>query len=205
MSIAPFCAKDTAREGTEVDRCKPHRFTPLRLALNDSNPRAEPRQMKLQVGDMVVYPAQGVAKVEGLEEKVIMDQPMRFFVLRVLDSDKKIMVPENKVGSVDIRHVISEDEVDEVFDILRERSVSFDHGTWNRRYRAYLEKIKTGSIFEIAEVLRDLNLIKLEKNLSFGERKMLDTARRLLVQELSIAMNDSEEQVEQELENLFAG
>ena len=161
--------------------------------------------MKLQVGDMVVYPAQGVAKVEGLEEKVIMDSTMRFFVLRVLDSDKKIMVPENKVGSVDIRHVISEDEVDEVFDILRERSVSFDHGTWNRRYRAYLEKIKTGSIFEIAEVLRDLNLIKLEKNLSFGERKMLDTARRLLVQELSIAMNDSEEQVEQELENLFAG
>ncbi|MFT6397429.1 MAG: CarD family transcriptional regulator [Bradymonadia bacterium] len=161
--------------------------------------------MKLEVGDMVVYPAQGVAKVEGLEEKVIMDQPMRFFVLRVLDSDKKIMVPENKVGSVDIRHVISEDEVDEVFDILRERSVSFDHGTWNRRYRAYLEKIKTGSIFEIAEVLRDLNLIKLEKNLSFGERKMLDTARRLLVQELSIAMHDSEEQVEKELENLFAG
>lgn len=159
--------------------------------------------MKLQVGDMVVYPAQGVAKVEGLEEKVIMDTPMRFFVLRVLDSDKKIMVPENKISSVDIRHVISEDEVDEVFDILRERNVSFDHGTWNRRYRAYVEKIKTGSIFEIAEVLRDLNLIKADKNLSFGERKMLDTARRLLVQELSIAMENSEEEIEQELENLF--
>lgn len=161
--------------------------------------------MKLQVGDMVVYPAQGVAKVEGLEEKVIMDTPMRFFVLRVLDSDKKIMVPENKISSVDIRHVIGEDEVDEVFDILRERNVSFDHGTWNRRYRAYVEKIKTGSIFEIAEVLRDLNLIKADKNLSFGERKMLDTARRLLVQELSIAMENSEEEVEQELENLFNG
>ncbi len=161
--------------------------------------------MNLQVGDMVVYPAQGVAKVEGLEEKVIMDTPMRFFVLRVLDSDKKIMVPENKIGSVDIRHVIGEDEVDEVFDILRERNVSFDHGTWNRRYRAYVEKIKTGSIFEISEVLRDLNLIKADKNLSFGERKMLDTARRLLVQELSIAMENSEDEVEQELENLFAG
>jgi len=160
--------------------------------------------MKLQVGDMVVYPAQGVAKVEGFEEKVIMETPMRFFVLRVLDSDKKIMVPENKVGSVDIRHVISEDEVDEVFDILRERNVSFDHGTWNRRYRAYVEKIKTGSVFEIAEVLRDLNLIKVDKNLSFGERKMLDTARRLLVQELAIAMGNTEGEVERELENLFA-
>ena len=159
--------------------------------------------MDLKVGDMVVYPAQGVARVEGLEEKVIMNAPMRFFVHRVLDSDKKIMVPEDKVASVDIRRVITEDEVDEVLDILRERNVSFDHGTWNRRYRAYVEKIKTGSIFEIAEVLRDLNLIKIEKNLSFGERKMLDTARRLLVQELSVAMGSTEEEVERELEDLF--
>ncbi len=159
--------------------------------------------MELKIGDMVVYPAQGVARVEGLEEKVIMNSPMRFYVLRVLDSDKKIMVPEDKVSSVDIRRVISEDEVDEVLDILRERNISFDHGTWNRRYRAYVEKIKTGSIFEIAEVLRDLNLIKVEKNLSFGERKMLDTARRLLVQELSVAMGNSEEEVERELESLF--
>ncbi|TVR01224.1 MAG: CarD family transcriptional regulator [Deltaproteobacteria bacterium] len=159
--------------------------------------------MELKKGDMVVYPAQGVAQVEGLEEKVIMDAPMRFFVLRVLDSDKKIMVPEDKIDSVDIRRVISEDEVDEVFDILRERDISFDHGTWNRRYRAYVEKIKTGSIFEIAEVLRDLNLLKHDKNLSFGERKMLDTARRLLIQELSVAMQSTEEDVEKELESLF--
>lgn len=161
------------------------------------------RELSLKVGDMVVYPAQGVAKVEGLEEKVIMDATMRFFVLRVLDSDKKIMVPENKVDSVDIRKVIEEDEVDEVFDILRERNVSFDHGTWNRRYRAYVEKIKTGSIFEIAEVLRDLNLIRADKNLSFGERKMLDTARRLLVQELSVAMKTTEVHIEKELDSLF--
>lgn len=159
--------------------------------------------MDLKVGDMVVYPAQGVARVEGLEEKVIMNAPMRFFVLRVLDSDKKIMVPEDKVASVDIRRVITEDEVDEVLDILRERNVSFDHGTWNWRYRAYVEKIKIGSIFEIAEVLCDLNFIKIEKNLSFGERKMLDTARRLLVQELSVAMGSTEEEVERELEDLF--
>ena len=161
------------------------------------------RELSLKIGDMVVYPAQGVAKVEGLEEKVIMDATMRFFVLRVLDSDKKIMVPENKVDSVDIRKVIEEDEVDVVFDILRERNVSFDHGTWNRRYRAYVEKIKTGSIFEIAEVLRDLNLIRADKNLSFGERKMLDTARRLLVQELSVAMKTTEDHIEKELDSLF--
>lgn len=160
--------------------------------------------MNLKVGDMVVYPAQGVARVEALDEKVVMDTPMRFFVLRVLDSDKKIMVPEGKINAVDIRRVISEDEVDEVFDILRERNINFDHGTWNKRYRAYVEKIKTGSIFEIAEVLRDLNLLKADKNLSFGERKMLDTARRLLIQELSVAMGSTEQDVERELESLFA-
>lgn len=160
--------------------------------------------MELQVGDMVVYPAQGVAQVEGHEEKEIMGSRSRFFVLRVLGSDKKIMVPEGSVLKVKIRAVISEDEVDEVFDILRERNVNFDHGTWNRRYRAYLDKIKTGSIFEVAEVYRDLNLIKIEKSLSFGERKMLDSARDLLVRELSVVMRRSEEQVERELEDLFS-
>ena len=159
--------------------------------------------MELKVGDMVVYPAQGVSRVEGIEEKVIGDVAMRFFVLSVLDADKRIMVPENKVSDVDIRYVISEDEVDEVFDILRDRNVSFNHGTWNRRYRAYVEKIKTGSIFEIAEVLRDLNLIKVDKNLSFGERKMLDQARRLLTQELTVAMGCTEVEVERELESVF--
>ena len=161
------------------------------------------RELSLKVGDMVVYPAQGVAKVEGLEEKVIMDATMRFFVLRVLDSDKKIMVPENKVDSVDIRKVIEEDEVDEVFDILRERNVSFDHGTWNRRYREYMEKIKTGSVFEVAKVLRDLYLLKGDKDLSFGERKMLDTARSLLVKEISISKQMSEEEVETEFRTIF--
>jgi CarD family transcriptional regulator len=95
-------------------------------------------------------------------------------------------------------------ELEDVYDILRERDVDLNQQTWNRRYRAYLEKIQTGSAFEIAEVLRDLNLLKFHKTLSFGERKMLDTARRLLVQELAIAKDLSEDQVMQELEHIFA-
>lgn len=181
-----------------------------RMTLSSASPNgcafalSRTENMELKVGDMVVYPAQGVSRVEGIEEKVIGDIPMRFYVLSVLDADKRIMVPDNKIADVELRHVISEDEVDEVFDILRDRNVSFNHGTWNRRYRAYVEKIKTGSIFEIAEVLRDLNLIKVDKNLSFGERKMLDTARRLLTQELTVAMGSSEEEVERELESVFS-
>lgn len=160
--------------------------------------------MKLNVGDMVVYPSQGVARVEAEESKIVMGTLFEGYVLRVLDSDKTIMVPLNKIDSVNIRYVISEDEVDEVYDILRDRNINFDHGTWNKRYRAYVEKIKGGSAFEIAEVLRDLNLLKAHKNLSFGERKMLDTARRLLIQELAVANGTTENDIERELESIFS-
>ena len=87
--------------------------------------------------------------------------------------------------------------------ILKQKDISVDSATWNRRYREYMEKIKTGSVFEIAEVLRDLYLLKFDKDLSFGERKMLDTARSLLVKEISIAKAMSEEEVEKEFRTIF--
>jgi hypothetical protein len=86
----------------------------------------------------------------------------------------------NKVNSVGLREIIGEKDVKKVYSILREKEVSVDSTTWNRRYREYMDKIKTGSVFEIAEVLRDLYLLRSDKDLSFGERKMLDTARSLL-------------------------
>jgi CarD family transcriptional regulator len=116
----------------------------------------------------------------------------------------KIMIPMNKVGSVGLREIIGEKEVRKVYSILREKEVSVDSTTWNRRYREYMEKIKTGSVFEIAEVLRDLQRLKTDKELSFGERKMLDTARNLLVKELAIAKSHSEEKIMEELRGIFA-
>ena len=113
-------------------------------------------------------------------------------------------VPVNNVDNVGLRAIISPKEIEEVYDILRERDVDLNQQTWNRRYRAYVEKIQTGSPFEIAEVLRDLNLLKFHKNLSFGERKMLDTARRLLVQEIAVAKDSTEEGILEELEHIFA-
>ena len=156
------------------------------------------------VGDKAVYPAQGVAEVVGVDTKEIMGTKQTFYVLRVMDSDKKIMIPVDNVENVGLRNVISDKEVEEVYDILRERDVDLNTQTWNRRYRAYVEKIQTGSAFEIAEVLRDLNLLKFQKTLSFGERKMLDTARRLFVQELAIAKDASEQEVLDELEHIFS-
>lgn len=156
------------------------------------------------VGDKAVYPAQGVAEVVGVDSKEIAGTEHTFYVLRVLDSDKKIMIPVGKVDDVGLRSIMNDKELEEVYDILRERNVDLNTQTWNRRYRAYVEKIQTGSPFEIAEVLRDLNLLKFQKTLSFGERKMLDTAKRLLVQELAIAKDSTEEAVGEEVDHIFA-
>ncbi len=155
------------------------------------------------VGDKAVYPAQGVAEVVGIDTKEIMGTAQTFYVLRVMDSDKRIMIPVSNVDSVGLRSVMNDKELEEVYDILRERDVDLNQQTWNRRYRAYLEKIQTGSPYEIAEVLRDLNLLKFEKSLSFGERKMLDKAQRLLVQEMAVAKEATEEAVIEELEHIF--
>lgn len=155
------------------------------------------------VGDKAVYPAQGVAEVVGIDTKEIMGSSQTFYVLRVMDSDKRIMIPVSNVDNVGLRNVMDDKELEEVYDILRERDVDLNQQTWNRRYRAYLEKIQTGSPYEIAEVLRDLNLLKFQKTLSFGERKMLDKAQRLLVQEMAVAKEATEDAIIEELEHIF--
>ena len=99
---------------------------------------------------------------------------------------------------------MSKQEVKEVYDILRSKELSVDGQTWNRRYREYMEKIKTGSVFEIAEVLRNLFLLRHSKDLSFGERKMLDQAKQLLVREISLARQAQEAIIEQEIQTIFA-
>jgi len=159
--------------------------------------------MTFRVGDKAVYPGQGVGEVQGIEHKEIAGQRQSFYVLRILENNMKIMIPINKVGSVGLREIINEDEVEEVYEILKQKTVAVDSTTWNRRYREYMEKIKTGSVFEIAAVLRDLYLLKYDKDLSFGERKMLDTARSLLVKELAIAKGVSEDDIENDLKVIF--
>jgi len=113
------------------------------------------------------------------------------------------MIPTNSAKAVGLREVILEKEIPKVFEILRNKDVTIDKQTWNKRYREYLEKIKTGSVFEIASVLRDLFILKSDKNLSFGERKMMDTAKNLLVKEISVATNKQEAKVEQDLQMIF--
>lgn len=159
---------------------------------------------EFDVGDKAVYPAQGVAEVVSIDTKEIMGTSQTFYVLRVLDSDKKIMIPVQKVDDVGLRKVIGDAGLQEIYDILRERDVDLNTQTWNRRYRAYVEKIQTGSPFEIAEVYRDLKLLMAYKTLSFGEKKMRENAQRLLVQELAIAKDATEDAIMEELDAIFA-
>ena len=160
-------------------------------------------EVQFKVGDKAVYPAQGVAEVVSIEEKDIAGSRQRFYVLRILDTDRKIMVPVMNAKAVGLRGVISEEEIREIFDILRERTIAFDNQTWNRRYRGFMDKIKTGSIYDVAEVMRDLYRLKTDKQLSFGERRMLDTARSLIVKEIAIARAQTEDQVRNEIEAIF--
>jgi len=159
--------------------------------------------VSFRIGDKAVYPAHGVAEVTGIETKEIGGKKLSFYILRIMENGMRIMVPLSNVAAVGLRSVCNKNEVKEVYDILKTREVSVDGQTWNRRYREYMEKIKTGSVFEIAEVLRDLSLLKFEKDLSFGERKMLDTARSLLIRELAVAKSSKEEKIEAELEKIF--
>jgi len=155
------------------------------------------------IGDKAVYPGHGVGVIEAIESKAISGREQLFFILRILDNGMTIMIPTGNVDVVGLRGVIPSMEIPRVFQILKERRVSLDTQTWNRRYREYMEKINTGSIFSIAEVLRDLQVLKMGKDLSFGERKILDTAENLLVRELAVARDIKESDMLMEIRKIF--
>ena len=157
-----------------------------------------------KVGDMAVYPAHGVGIIDSIQNKEISGSKQTFYMLRILDNDMTIMIPTKNIESVGLRCIVSSKDITRIYDILKERDVSIDSQAWNRRYREYMDKIKTGSAFEIAEVLRDLFLLKVDKDLSYGERKIMDLARNLLVKELSVAKKAPEESIEQDLETIFS-
>ncbi|HLB05588.1 MAG TPA: CarD family transcriptional regulator [Thermodesulfobacteriota bacterium] len=156
-----------------------------------------------KIGDKAVYPAYGVGVIEAVEEKDIMGTRQIFFIFRTLDSDVTIMIPKENTAKVGLRKIIGAKEVPKVYKVLSQRDVRFETQTWNRRFRAYTEKINSGSLLEVAEVMRDLFLLKSAKDLSFGERKMLDTARNLLIKELAVAENIGKEKIEEGIRSIL--
>jgi len=159
---------------------------------------------EFQVGDLAVYPAHGVGEIQAIESRVVNGEKHDFYIMKVLENGMVIMIPISNVESVGLRDIISKKDVPRVYDVMKSRKDGLpDNQTWNRRYRDYMDKIKTGSLYDVAEVFRDLSLLKLTKDLSFGERKLYDTAQVLLVRELSTAKNTDEDTIISELESLF--
>ncbi|BBO85509.1 CarD family transcriptional regulator [Desulfosarcina ovata subsp. sediminis] len=168
---------------------------------SDKSPASHKR---FKVGDLAVYPAHGVGRIEAIETKVVNGEEHDFYIMKIIENAMVIMIPTWNVASVGLRDVIQKKDIPKIFDVMRLRQDQpMDNQTWNRRYREYMEKIKTGSLFEVAEVYRDLSLLKMTKDLSFGERKLYDTAQNLLVKELSTAKNKNEKAIIKEIESLF--
>ena len=173
-------------------------------SVEENKDTTKTKTKRFKIGDLAVYPAHGVGRIEAIETRVVNGEEHDFYIMKILENNMVIMIPTWNVESVGLRDVIPEKEIPEIMKVMTsKRDLAIDNQTWNRRYREYMDKIKTGSLYEVAEVFRDLSLLKLTKDLSFGERKLYDTAHNLLIKELSTAKNSDEKTVASEIEGLF--
>ena len=154
-----------------------------------------------KVGDYAVCPGHGVGKICDIEDRDFGGEKKSFYVVEVISNSMKVMVPTDSRDG--IRGLVSQEDVRQVYRLLRNHDVKVDNSTWNRRYREYMAKIKTGSLKEIAEVLRDLFLLKGKKGLSFGEKKMLEQCKNLLAEEISLLRGNEAELVKDDIDACF--
>ena len=158
-----------------------------------------------KAGDMAVHPAHGVGEVERLEERDFGGGRLTTcYVIKIKDSGLKVMVPTEAAARVGLRPVMKKKEAQNILEILKAPEVAVDLQPWNRRFRAYTEMLKSGLPSEIAKVLRDMYRLKFDKDLSFGERRLLDQARSLLVQELALARKVLPAAMEGETQQIFS-
>ena len=144
------------------------------------------------IGDKVVYPNHGAGTIVAIETKNILNEEKKYYIMKLPIGEMKVMIPVDKIDKIGIRDVISEEKADEVFELLNGEKSKMSQN-WNRRFRANQEKLKTGDIFEVAEVVRNLSIRDREKGLSTGEKKMLSNARQILISELVLAKDMDEE------------
>ncbi len=162
----------------------------------------EVTRLVFKVGDKVVYPMHGAGIIEAIEEREILGKKKMYYIMRLPLGDMKVMIPTDNVEEIGLREIISRDEVKKVLEVLKTPKTKMS-SNWNRRYRANMQKIKSGNIYEVAEVVRNLQIRDIEKGLSTGERKMLSNAKQILISELVLADNMTEEEAEAMIENLF--
>jgi CarD family transcriptional regulator len=155
------------------------------------------------IGDKVVYPMHGAGVIEAIEEKEVLGSKRRYYIMKLPVGDMRVMIPIDNTVDIGLRQVINKDCLQEVYAILKDHQ-SVITVNWNARYRANMEKIKSGDICQLAEVVRNLALRDKEKGLSTGERKMLENARQILISELALVKGSKTETVESMLAEMLA-
>ncbi len=154
------------------------------------------------IGDRVVYPMHGAGVIEAIEEKEILGARKKYYVMKMPVGDMKVMIPIDSILRVGLREVIDKGMIVKVFEVLRNHNGKMS-SNWNRRYRDHLEKIKSGDILEVTEVVRNLTLRDKEKGLSTGERKMLESARQILISELLLVQDVDQAEMMDSLDEIF--
>ncbi len=151
------------------------------------------------VGDKIVYPMHGAGVIESIEEKSILDEKQAYYIIK-MPGEVKVMVPTAKAEEIGVRSVIDKEQAGKVINVLEQESTETEMN-WNKRYRNNYEKMKTGNIFEVADIVRNLSFKQKEKGLSTGEKKMLLNAKQILVSELVLAEQKDKTEVEELVEN----
>jgi CarD family transcriptional regulator len=154
-----------------------------------------------EIGSYVVCPGHGVAQVLNLETKDLGGELISFYIVKIISNGMTVMVPSEKKDG--LRELVSINEIEGVYGLLTDHEIKVDNSTWNRRHRDYLAKVKTGSLIEIADVLRSLFLLKTMKKLSFGERKMMEQCKELIVKEIAICTGEAENSIGGKIESCF--
>jgi len=160
--------------------------------------------MEFRPGDKAVVPPHGVGLIKEISTFELDGIDYQVYVIKILESGLTVRIPTGELETNGLRKVMLVDRIADVYTVLADRSTPPDKQTWNRRYREYTKKIQTGDPLEVAHVLKDLAMLRSEKTLSFGERKMYDQAHNLIVQEVAIAKDADEEEIKKEIETLFA-
>jgi CarD family transcriptional regulator len=158
-----------------------------------------------KIGDKAVHPAHGLAEVTAIETRSFGGTDAVYYILRIFDNGMKVMVPIAAATQVGLRYAMSAREADAVLATMGAHEVAVDLQPWSRRFRAYTEMLKSGSPHEVAKVLRDMHRLRFEKDLSFGERRLLDQAKSLLVKELALAKQVPEAKLLEEMAKIFSG
>lgn len=159
--------------------------------------------MMFGVGDVVVYPHHGAGVIEGISEKSVDGETRTYFILCMCQGNLTVMVPADNTLQIGLRNVIDKEEVDKVFNVLGEKQSPMP-SNWNHRYKKNRDKLRSGDIFQVAEVVRNLSLRDMEKGLSSGEKRMLNQAREILASELMYAVEVEVDEAQRMIEEVFS-